>query len=318
MLIELFMSNSEILIQKLINYVQSDKSSFMEKLVIETIIGKALRSKNTIVETMILVKLVKADRVFQPIVEQTLAKIYRTESENYDYDALIVFADVASLVSVNWPTTYKDGEQENGWDWEKFLAVEGASEDDFKKRKVLAKLIFQKLTLLNDRFKMPSSLSAYSPPDDPKNPTKYKTVHDLEVYESFGEMLKSKVDSEQIIERISNESDYEIFLEALFQRTSLSHTHLQILMARYEGVFDKNKKEHDWTLVTKIRTFWRKSLFHRLLYLCFVIESNYLDFGSYVKYISKVQTDSTEEQLWIKLELNELNKKFGGRLGAAK
>lgn len=77
----------------------------------------------------------------------------------------------------------------------------------------------------------------------------------------------------------------------MFQRTSLSHTHLQILMARYEGVFDKNKKEHDWTLVTKIRTFWRKSLFHRLLYLCFVIESNYLDFGSYVKYISKVQTD---------------------------
>ena len=85
-------------------------------------------------------------------------------------------------------------------------------------------------------------------------------------------------------------------------------------MSRYQGVFDKNKEEHDWNLVTKIRSFWRKSLFHRLLYLSFAIENNYLDFSSYVKYISKVQTEGEEEQLWIKLELNELHKKFGGRL----
>ena len=42
---------------------------------------------------------------------------------------------------------------------------------------------------------------------------------------------------------------------------------------------DKNKEEHDWNLVTKIRSFWRKSLFHRLLYLSFAIENNYLDFS---------------------------------------
>ena len=72
-------------------------------------------------------------------------------------------------------------------------------------------------------------------------------------------------------------------------------------MARYQGVFEKNKTDHDWTLVTKIRTFWRKSLFHRILYLCFMIDNKYLEYGSYVKYISKVQCENPEEQLWIKL-----------------
>lgn len=56
------------------------------------------------------------------------------------------------------------------------MVSDEASEETFKKRKVLAKLIFQKITLLNDRFKVPGSLSMYGPPEDPKSPTKYKQI----------------------------------------------------------------------------------------------------------------------------------------------
>ena len=61
------------------------------------------------------------------------------------------------------------------WDWEKFIFDENEHSEitTFKKRKVLAKLIFQKMTLLNDRFKVPNSLSAFAPPESCKNPTKY-------------------------------------------------------------------------------------------------------------------------------------------------
>ena len=83
------------------------------------------------------------------------------------------------------------------------MVCEETSEDSFKKRKVLAKLIFQKMTLLNDRFKVPSSLSSYAPPEDPKSPTKYKQLAEMELYEEFCELLKVKADSEQIISKIS-------------------------------------------------------------------------------------------------------------------
>ena len=80
MIIELFSTNSEIMIQKINAYVNGNKSSFMEKLAIETIIGKAIKSKTPIVESMILVKLMQTDKSFKPVVERSLSKIFHKES----------------------------------------------------------------------------------------------------------------------------------------------------------------------------------------------------------------------------------------------
>lgn len=152
----------------------------MQKLAVETIIGKAMKSKSSLVESMILVKLIQADNVFQPIIEENFMKIYHKESENYDFDSMTLFADVISVVTNNWPASSTNEEgQSSGWDWEKFMVTEEASEENFKKRKVLAKLIFQKVTLLNDRFKVPGSLNIYAPPEDPKSPTKYKQLGEM-------------------------------------------------------------------------------------------------------------------------------------------
>lgn len=75
-------------------------------------------------------------------------------------------------------------------------------------------------------------------------------------------------------------------------------------MNRYKGVFEKYQKDYDWTLITKIRTFWKHSLFHRILYLSYIIQKKYCKYDSYVKYISKVGSENKEEEIWIKIELN--------------
>lgn len=105
MLIELFPSSSSFLIQKLVSYINTNKSSFMQKLAVETIIGKAMKSKSSLVESMILVKLMQADNVFQSIIEESFMKIYHKESENYDFDSMTLFADVISVVTNNWPAS---------------------------------------------------------------------------------------------------------------------------------------------------------------------------------------------------------------------
>ncbi len=59
----------------------------------------------------------------------------------------------------------------------------------------------------------------------------------MEIYEKFVDLLKNKADSEQIIAEIDSDKIYEIFLEALFEKTSASLTHLNVLMERYKDVF---------------------------------------------------------------------------------
>ena len=70
------------------------------------------------------------------------------------------------------------------WDWEKFVqgsedkiaTQDDGSKKDNVKKTVLLKLICSKMLLLNDNFKVPSSLKKYAPPEDLKNLTKYKAV----------------------------------------------------------------------------------------------------------------------------------------------
>ena len=80
MIIELMSLNSAIMIQKIVSYINGNKSFFMEKFVIEVIIGKALKSRNPIVEPMILVKLMQADHIFKSIIEESFIKMFHRES----------------------------------------------------------------------------------------------------------------------------------------------------------------------------------------------------------------------------------------------
>ena len=109
---------------------------------------------------------------------------------------------------------------------------------------------------------------------------------------------------------ISNEQQYEVFLEALFRRTSLSHTHLKLLIERYKDVL-MDHKEYDWTLINKIRNFWKKSYLNRQLYLQLMIKQEYVAFGSYVNYIAQLKDKNEREMVWIKIELSQLNDLFG-------
>ena len=99
---------------------------------------------------------------------------------------------------------------------------------------------------------------------------------------------------------ITSDQQYEMFLEALFRRTSLSHTHLKLLIERYKDVL-LSHQEYDWTLINKIRNFWKKSYLNRQLYLQMMIKNEYLAFNSYVNYIGQLKDKNEREMVWIKI-----------------
>jgi hypothetical protein len=72
--------------------------------------------------------------------------------------------------------------------------------------------------------------------------------------------------------------------------------------------------EWDWDLINKIRNFFRNSIFHRLLYLRFLIRREVISFSSYIKYVGSLKDKTDIEMIWIKMELNELNAEFGKSL----
>jgi len=81
-------------------------------------------------------------------------------------------------------------------------------------------------------------------------------------------------------------------------------------MKRYEQVF-KVYQDFDWTLINKIRNFWKFSYFNRHLYLQCVLKNNITTFNSYVSYIGELKDKNEKDMIWIKVELNQLNNQFG-------
>jgi hypothetical protein len=59
-------------------------------------------------------------------------------------------------------------------------------------------------------------------------------------------------------------------------------------MKRYGDVFHAFQ-EFDWTLINKIRNFWRFSYFHRHLYLQYILKKELTKFSSYVSYIGELK-----------------------------
>jgi hypothetical protein len=297
--------NGTFMMQKLNNYVkfESEKTPFMQRFAMDLIFGKALKSKSTVVESFIIVKLLQENRVYSELLQAAIAAFLGSNSE-CDLGAQVKFAEIVSYVVVNWPTGKDEMTDIGPWDWSKFLSVALETPEREAKFNVLMRLVAQKLELLSSGYCFPAEMKKFAPSEELKSPTKFKAVEELEKLELMQELLGKKAGSEELLPLIVSETDYEIFLEALFERTSQSHTHLEVLTGRYEGVFRAHKQEHDWTLINTIRSFWSRSLFHRLLYLDAVIERGFVDFESYVKYIGKVETAGEEEALEVKIELN--------------
>ena len=156
----------------------------MQRFCVDLIIGKALKAQYTLVESFILVKLIKASRIFAELVEAALLNGLNKQSENFELGCEMKFAQIVSYVANNWPVGGNEMTDIGVWDWEKFVqgsedkiaTQDDGSKKDNVKKTVLLKLICSKMLLLNDNFKVPSSLKKYAPPEDLKNLTKYKAV----------------------------------------------------------------------------------------------------------------------------------------------
>lgn len=78
--------NGKQLLVKLLTYIKfgEDSHSFLQRYCIDFLIGKALKAKNTIAETDILVKLVSESRVYAGLVESAFQYGLHHGSEGYD------------------------------------------------------------------------------------------------------------------------------------------------------------------------------------------------------------------------------------------
>lgn len=114
------------------------------------------------------------------------------------------FAEIVTYIVNNWPSGGNEMTDAAAWDWEKFVqgnddkvaTTQDSSKKENIKKSILLKLICAKMSLLNDSFKVPSCLKKYMPPEDLKNPTKYKVAEQMETFETYQELLKRKADSE--------------------------------------------------------------------------------------------------------------------------
>lgn len=64
------------MLEKLNNYVnyESEKNSFMKRFFVDLVFGKGIKSTNTIVESFLLVKMVKSGGLYADLVEGVLKR----------------------------------------------------------------------------------------------------------------------------------------------------------------------------------------------------------------------------------------------------
>lgn len=194
---------------------------------IESLAVRGLKSKNGMVNFSLLMTLKNTlnSEQFTKLLEEALFELFQS-AEDFELSVLITFSKLFSFVLNNW---------KGDFDWARYLQ----GEEYFLKRNALLKLILEKLTLLNDKFVCPAVLQSYEPNKPVVSEEEYTTTADLETFEHFEALLKAKTEAEAVVKSIDSERKYEIFLEALFRRTSQSQTHLNILEGRYHDILTK-------------------------------------------------------------------------------
>lgn len=88
--------------------------------------------------------------------------------------------------------------------WDKYADREG----NFLKRAALLKLIIEKVTLLNDKFKCPEVLSSFENPKPFTSEEEYTTNSDQETFLKFSNALREKTEVSVVAELIASERDY--------------------------------------------------------------------------------------------------------------
>lgn len=222
LLIDSFNKNWTILSLKVLNFIRSKTDPYSLKYLVENLLMKSLKSKKPIVEYSLLIALKFSEHTSSAgkIMEEMLLEVFNA-AEAFELSLLIAFAKMFAYIVNNWKDEF---------DWERYLAAE----DTFTKRTALLRLILEKITLFNDKFICPKSLAKYEPAKTHTSPEEYQSADELEILEYFENALKNKTESAALLTYIDSERKYEIFLEALFRRTSLSQTHMAILIGRYQ------------------------------------------------------------------------------------
>jgi hypothetical protein len=301
LLVESFSKNSGILVLKLTNLTKPRNDALFVRNLVDTLVLRGLRAKHGVAEFSLLVSLKNAtvSEHLSRCLEDLLCELFLA-GEEFDLSLLLNFARLFSFLLSNWREEFE---------WARLLR----EEEEFVKRRVLLRLILEELALLNDKFICPPLLAAYEPARPAASEEEYTSTTDLETFEHFEGLLKVKTEASGVVGSIDSERKYEIFLEALFRRTCHSQTHLHILEGRYHEILVKFG-EWDWDLINKIRNFFRNSIFHRLLYLRFLLKREVISFASYVNYVGSLKDKTDIEMIWIRMELNELNAEFGKTL----
>ena len=68
--------NAAFMMPKIINYLkyESEKTSFIHRFAVDFLVGKGYKSKNTVVESYILVKLIQSNKIYADLVISSLSK----------------------------------------------------------------------------------------------------------------------------------------------------------------------------------------------------------------------------------------------------
>ena len=221
-LIDTFGGNGGLLIGKFTNLVQAKtKSQHAIRFLVESLVLRAIRSKNPIIENKLLLSLRNNEQLpdHSKSVEDVLVELFGL-AEAFDFTMLVAYSRLFAFICSN---------SREEFDLPRLVQ----NEELFQKRSVLLKLIVEKLTLLSDKFKCPTDLQAYESARPVASEEVFGSEEEKEVFEKFEEEFKKKSEGDKVVDLVGSEREYEIFLEALFRRTSLSHTHLTVLMGRY-------------------------------------------------------------------------------------
>lgn len=117
--------NSTFLFNKLNVYIQAEQTQneFMQRFLVDFLIAKALKSKQNLVQTNLLIRLVKSSRTYAELVENSLRSGLKRDSDSYDLNCELKFSEIVSYVANNWPGGAGDMTDLPSWDWESFLAA---------------------------------------------------------------------------------------------------------------------------------------------------------------------------------------------------
>ena len=86
-----------------------------------------------------MMSLAKQDEDLSKSIQEIIHELFNY-AENFTLDLIVHFSSITSSVITNW---------DRKWDWDKMLE----NQENFVKRKILLRIMIEKICILNDKFK---------------------------------------------------------------------------------------------------------------------------------------------------------------------